>query len=263
MPNDPIERVIVLMMENRSFDHMLGCMKQVYPTLEGIDTKNPLTNPESDPKLPAIAQQARPRDITNPDPKHETPNVLFQLDSPAPGKCQGFVQDYVNFYAGAGKPPFDHSETMCYFPLGSLGALHALAQSFTICDHWFSSLPGPTWPNRFFVTTGTSLGHVDMPQGIFHPAIHNYNQDTIFNQLGNVGKGLQRHPRQRGSLEPNSVRPALRRARRLRRPRLDQAGGRRAARRQHFVIFLRSLRLAGSRPPDFTVDRQGCRCNGL
>jgi phospholipase C len=188
MPNDPIEHVIVLMMENRSFDHMLGCMKQVYPALEGIDTKNPLTNPESDPKLPAIPQQARPRDITNPDPKHETTNVLFQLDSPAPGKCQGFVQDYVNFYAGAGKPPFDHSETMCYFPLGSLGALHALAQSFTICDHWFSSLPGPTWPNRFFVTTGTSLGHVDMPQGIFHPALHNYNQDTIFNQLGNAGK---------------------------------------------------------------------------
>jgi phospholipase C len=184
MSADPIEHVIVLMMENRSFDQMLGYMNQVYPGIEGIDPKNPLCNPDLVQGSQSICQTAAPRDTTDPDPKHEVANVLQQLD--VPGKCQGFVKDYAASHAD--KEPFDHSNVMCYFPRGSLGAVHTLAESFTVCDHWFSSLPGPTWPNRFFLTTGTSLGHADMPDGITHPALHIYNQDTIFTQLDHAGK---------------------------------------------------------------------------
>jgi len=184
MASDPIEHVIVLMMENRSFDQMLGYMKQVYPGIEGIDTKNPLCNPDLKTGSSSICQTAAVRDTTTPDPMHEVANVLQQLD--VPGKCQGFVQDYAASHAD--KEPFDHSNVMCYFPRGSLGVLHTLAESFTVCDHWFSSLPGPTWPNRFFATTGTSLGHTDMPDGITKPALHIYNQDTIFTQLNQAGK---------------------------------------------------------------------------
>ena len=49
-------------------------------------------------------------------------------------------------------------------------------------------MPGPTWPNRFFVHSGTSLGHVDMPEGIFHPNLHLYNQETVYDRLGDAGK---------------------------------------------------------------------------
>lgn len=181
---DPIEHVIVLMMENRSFDQMLGYLKTILPGLEGIDPAKPLCNPEQDPALPPICQKAEARDITDPDPKHEVENVLQQLD--VPGHSQGFVQDYVASHAD--KPNFRHDEVMCYFPQGSLGALHTLAESFCVCDHWFSSLPGPTWPNRFFVTTGTSLGHIDMPEGTTQLGLHIYDQDTIFTQLGSKGK---------------------------------------------------------------------------
>ncbi len=184
MASDPIEHVVVLMMENRSFDHMLGYMKQVNAGIEGIDTKNPLCNSDLKPGSPSICQTASARDTTNPDPTHEVANVLQQLD--VPGKCLGFVQDYAASHAD--KEPFDHSNVMCYFPRMTLPVLHTLAESFMVCDHWFSSLPGPTWPNRFFLTTGTSLGHTDMPDGISQLALHIYNQDTIFTQLGHAGK---------------------------------------------------------------------------
>jgi phospholipase C len=72
---------------------------------------------------------------------------------------------------------------MAYFPLHFLYALHALAAEFTICDRWFSSLPGPTWPNRYFALTGTSLGRVTMPSGFFNPNLHCYNQTTLFDRL--------------------------------------------------------------------------------
>ena len=74
-------------------------------------------------------------------------------------------------------------EIMGYYPHGFLPALHHLADNFVVCDHWFSSLPGPTWPNRFFAHSGTSLGHVDMPEGIFNPGLHLYNQETLYDQL--------------------------------------------------------------------------------
>jgi phospholipase C len=45
------------------------------------------------------------------------------------------------------------------------------------------SLPGPTWPNPFFVYSGTSLGHVDMPEGVFNPEIHLYDQRSLYDEL--------------------------------------------------------------------------------
>jgi len=61
--------------------------------------------------------------------------------------------------------------------------LHALAKNFAVCDRWFSSLPGPTWPNRFFVHSGTSLGRVSMPNGILDANLHWYDQTTLYDRL--------------------------------------------------------------------------------
>ena len=38
-----------------------------------------------------------------------------------------------------------------------LPVIYELATRFAICDHWYSSLPGPTWPNRFFLHGGLLL----------------------------------------------------------------------------------------------------------
>src|SRR5207249_11851477 len=84
---------------------------------------------------------------------------------------------------------------MSYYQLGSLPVLHQLAQNFTVCDHWFSSLPGPTWPNRFFVHTGTSKGNVKMPSGMYIKNEYFYDQNTIYDELDNkhITWGIYHH----------------------------------------------------------------------
>src|SRR5262249_52153891 len=66
-----------------------------------------------------------------------------------------------------------------------------LARDFTICDQWFSSLPGPMWPNRFFALSGTSNGIVGMPEGPKQPDLEGLfaqDQTTLFNRLNEAGR---------------------------------------------------------------------------
>jgi phospholipase C len=72
---------------------------------------------------------------------------------------------------------------MKYHQHGALPAIHALADAFTVCDNWHASVPGPTWVNRLFVLSGTSLGRVKMPNGIMNLNLHWYDQPTIFDRL--------------------------------------------------------------------------------
>ncbi len=72
---------------------------------------------------------------------------------------------------------------MGIYPRGFLPVLHTLAENFAICDHWYSSLPGPTWPNRFFIHSGTGNGHVKMPNGVFDKNWHVYDQTTVYDRL--------------------------------------------------------------------------------
>ena len=101
------------------------------------------------------------------------------------GDNSGFVTDYED---SAGRPnAAQRAEVMKFFGAGELPVTHALADAFTVCDQWFSSVPGPTWTNRFFVHSGTSLGRVSMPRGPFNPNLHWYDQDTIFDRLNDRG----------------------------------------------------------------------------
>jgi phospholipase C len=173
----PITRVVVLMMENHSFDRVLGWTKQEYPNVEGVDPNRPGTNPDYPTTTGTVFQaETRNRNIGN-DPGHDLDNVLGQLA----GGNQGFVADFAQKYPQAS--PDERKEIMGWYPYQFLPALHFLAYNFVVCDHWFSSVPGPTWPNRFFAHSGTSLGHVDMPEGVFNPGIHLYNQRTLYDEL--------------------------------------------------------------------------------
>jgi phospholipase C len=91
------------------------------------------------------------------------------------------VTDYAQSYPKA--QPQDLVEVMKYRALDSLPAIHALARNFIICDHWYSSVPGPTWCNRLFALSGTSLGRVSMPEEIMNLNVHWYDQTTIFDRL--------------------------------------------------------------------------------
>jgi phospholipase C len=170
----PISHVILLSLENRSFDHVLGSLKTVYPTLEGIDPKAPGTN--SDGTQPFLQKLGAAR-ILNYDPRHEHEHVVVQLS----GGNSGFVKDFAQAYPKS--TPDDRAEVMKYYDVGELPAIHELARQFTICDHWFSSVPGPTWCNRLFALSGTSLGRVAMPEGIMNLNVHWYDQPTLFDRL--------------------------------------------------------------------------------
>ena len=78
---------------------------------------------------------------------------------------------------------------MSYYDVGALPSLHALAKNFRICDRWFSSLPGPTWPNRFFALSGSSNGLHVMPASLLTGRmIFEETQPTIFSCLTEAGK---------------------------------------------------------------------------
>jgi phospholipase C len=179
----PITRVVVLMMENHSFDRMLGWMQSVRPGLEGVDPAHLRSNPDWPGGFPIQQVPTASRNIAD-DPTHDLDNVLRQIGA---GRMDGFVADFAQAHPSTGAP--ERQEIMGYYVRGSLPALHFLAESFVVCDHWFSSVPGPTWPNRLFAHSGTSLGHVDMPAGVFTPALHLYDQRTLYDEFQAAGVG--------------------------------------------------------------------------
>jgi phospholipase C len=166
MSSSPIQNVFVLMLENRSFDHMLG-----FSGITGSDAAtgqptriNGLTGRESNAFGGASFSVAQPAPYTMPmDPAHEFPDVLKQLcgtgavyasgGSYPPIVNNGFAASYAA--SGAGANPAEIME--CFSP-GQLPVLHALAQEFVVCDNWYASMPGPTWPNRLFVHAASSNG---------------------------------------------------------------------------------------------------------
>jgi phospholipase C len=175
---DPIEHVVVLMMENRSFDHMLGGLQKVIPEVDGV-----LNVTQANPDKNGVTYM--PTEITatrfRHDPMHYHPNVMFQLDGPQ-GPSRNFVLDFSLEYPDSSRQ--EREQIMGYYPVGYLPALHGLAQAFTICDKWFSSLPGPTIPNRLFMHAGTSQGHVNLPPP---PLSFTYDPTTVFQRLDERG----------------------------------------------------------------------------
>ena len=161
-----INHVFVLMLENRSFDHMLGASGiRGNDAVTGQPTSiNGFQGNESNSYQGVIYKPQAPADYSmTVGPGHEFPDVYTQLTGTA-GPYDPTVpyptinnSGYVaNFAASGGQQ--NPGDVMKYFGPGQLPVLTALANEFVVCDNWFSSLPGPTWPNRFFMLGGSSAG---------------------------------------------------------------------------------------------------------
>jgi phospholipase C len=199
-----IEHVFVLMLENRSFDHMLGLAG-----IHGIDaatgeqtTAEGLDGTESN-RLPngteiRVGQGADW--VMGADPGHEFAHVLEQLcglDAKyIPGSAyptidnSGFAASFAQQASGR-----DPAAIMQCFRPEQMPVLTALATSFGVCDRWFSSLPGPTWPNRLFIHAASSSGLDGSPKGIDHLTAvmegYKFRNGTIFDRL--TAAGLKWH----------------------------------------------------------------------
>src|SRR5690348_847869 len=161
-----VQHIFVLMLENRSFDHMLGFSKIGGRDAEtgGATQVNGLAGSESNVFDGSTYLVAKPADTVMPvDPGHEFTNVLEQLCGQGvsyprggtypPIDKSGFVASYVA--SGGSAAP---GEIMKCFAPAQLPVLVALAEEFAVCDNWHASMPGPTWPNRMFVHAASSGG---------------------------------------------------------------------------------------------------------
>jgi phospholipase C len=196
---DEIRHLIVLMLENQSFDRLLGYLTLDDPTqkLAGLTgaEKNPLSPPGDMTPVP-VQRVSDPRVcVTDPGPGHEFEDINEQLfadrapgDTSTPGN-NGFVLNYARHFEanerGRGR------EVMQGLDPTLVPVLTTLARNFTVCDHWFASVPGPTWPNRFFLHAATSKGYLDTPEvpGQFKSQFWTspYDMPTIFENLAERG----------------------------------------------------------------------------
>ena len=159
---DNLKHIVVLMMENRSFDHMLGALKATNPKIEGLNGDE--TNPDANGNPVRVQPQADYRDQLVHDPDHHFPGTDLQIFGGQTGNgrvanMQGFVKSYLT----QTKNDINAAqEIMYYFKPEKLPVLTTLAQEFAVFNSWFSSIPGPTICNRAFAHYGTSFGQVGM-----------------------------------------------------------------------------------------------------
>ena len=158
---DKLKRIVVLMMENRSFDHMLGAMKHGDPRIDGLTGNE--SNPDSTGTAALVQPLADFQGQLDPDPNHHFAAVDLQIfngnnANPRVPNMQGFVNSYFQQ-----RQDTAHSQKiMYYFTPDKLPVLTSLATEFAVFNRWFASIPGPTICNRAFAHYGTSFGHVTM-----------------------------------------------------------------------------------------------------
>ncbi|WP_084961984.1 alkaline phosphatase family protein [Thermoactinospora rubra] len=195
-----IEHVVVLMLENRSFDHMLGFLRHPSGDFDGLLRGGPYTNPGWDGGPPvAAAPGATPVVPGDPDHSHDAAVEQFS------GGNQGFVTSYERKARGLAHPRFGGllgplielgyrlfvrptpvsgvgpRVMLCQDP-ANVPVLATLALEFAVCTRWFCSVPGETWPNRNYLHAATSDGETSI-----HPRF--YTDPTVFELLEEAGHG--------------------------------------------------------------------------
>ena len=195
MSTGKIEHVVVLMLENRSFDCMLGRLYPSGSAFDGLhgDEANLLHPPTGGPAVRiGVWNDAGmdPGNATIPDPD---PGELFVPDmttqlfglagtASAPPTMSGFVDNYVRQKVLAGTV-VDPKAVMHFFTEKQVPVISELAVGFGVSDRWHASAPCQTWPNRFFAHTATAGGWVNN-----NPPHFPYTMPSIFRRLGDHGR---------------------------------------------------------------------------
>jgi len=166
-PLGQIDHIVVLMQENRSFDHVMGYLSKLKldPRVDGLlpdDDPNVAKqfNHYTDPQGGQANFYPKPAAGTGwdphiPGPCHEHECVVAQVGGGAMG---GFVSQWAERLGPPGQPvPANDPRlelVMEYHTPEQLPMYELLRKEFVLCDAWHTSHPGPTWPNRFVLLTG-------------------------------------------------------------------------------------------------------------
>ena len=194
-----IDHVFVLLLENRSFDHMYAFSGITGVGIDGLPTSIDVAGPADTNENPVTNQPVAinsPADFAlknvDSDPPHDFDDALAALCGPGLDydAAQGYPpihnSGFVAHYLATGGASAERAMS-CFDP-EQLPVLTTLAREFAICDGWFSSLPGPTWPNRFFSMAASSGGLDDSPSKvdvITSTTVNGYRfyNGTIFDRL--------------------------------------------------------------------------------
>ena len=227
LPQARIKHIIVLMLENRSFDHFFGFFQQAQgQNIENLQGENVGLSNLLDPSQPVSAtnpsftvSMPAPFAVHDKDgPPHSFNAVCVQLcddrsgPSPsAPVKNNGFVRAYKDDLLRRTHQinRDDIAEVMESFAPDQLPAINQLANEFCLCDHWFCEVPGPTMPNRMYIHAATSEGYVhnafnrDFTSKTIYELVeekaltwctyfHDFNEVLQFKQLGQSPERFRR-----------------------------------------------------------------------
>jgi phospholipase C len=139
----PIEHIIILMQENRSFDQYFGMLNEYGYDGEVDGLTSETNNPDEDGN-PFYVYHENRYCVTDVDHSWTTGHIQHNN-----GRNDGFV-----------RTTGGDNRTMGYYHGEDLPYYYALANTFAIGDRYFSSVMGPTMPNRLFSTTGSAWGHI-------------------------------------------------------------------------------------------------------
>lgn len=204
-----IDHVIVLALENRSYDHVFGFLPHPDPLFDGLLGGGPFTNPSWGSRRDPVAASPEAKTVVPLDPGHSHEAAMEQLALTGWGPArrptnQGFVRSYEKKGRGLAPPTFEGllgpianwwarregqqkvvedrgPLIMQCQPPDHVPVLGRLALEFGVCSRWFASVPGETWPNRNFMHAATSDGTTNID-------IRFYTDRTIFELLEERGK---------------------------------------------------------------------------
>jgi phospholipase C len=155
----PIDNIVVVMMENHSFDSYLGHLN-AYGHRTGTNVAESAPDTASNPDTAAdggTVPWAHAPHLCSVDTDHGWGGTHVEIDN---GKMDGFAQRNEGSAVPAGADPSlgSGARSLWWYDETDLPLYYDLANKFAIADHYHCSVPGPTWPNRRFLFAATSFG---------------------------------------------------------------------------------------------------------
>jgi phospholipase C len=171
-----ISTFVIVMMENRSFDHACGYLslpQSGYPEkIEGLQPDPQwMARFQNDDKdgSPVPLHRLDPTVQNIIDPPHEDINIHMQINTPTHGGASPLMGGFVKSYLYATPQPTDRSPVMGYYDQQAVPIFDFFARNFAICDNWFSPLPAGTQINRLMAMSGESRIHQNVSDPLDFP----------------------------------------------------------------------------------------------
>jgi phospholipase C len=194
---DKIKNVVVLVEENRSFDTFAGGLSY-NQDINGLIHTNYCNsmNASNAAEKADVCSGPLGWDVASDDPNHSVSGVNMQVfstwhpDEALVAQSPAWKYENMRGFVTEQSVTFDTynktraAEVMNYYPPEHIPVFNAMAENFVLFDRWFCSVPGPTNPNRAYLTSGTSYGHGENDEAFL---TYGMPQKSIFQQLSEMG----------------------------------------------------------------------------